>query len=167
MKSRAVYVCSACGFDSARWLGRCPQCEGWNSFDERPMHVTARPSRSNAPASAAAPVALGEIGSAGVERLRAGMPEFDAVLGGGVVRGSLTLVGGPPGAGKSTLLLQIAQRLAASGEVVYVCGEESAGQVKLRAERTLCAGDEALFIYPETNLRAVLDRLERDRKSVV
>jgi DNA repair protein RadA/Sms len=161
MKSRAVYVCSACGFESARWLGRCPQCEGWNSFDEQPMRVTARPSRSNAPAPAAAPVALGEIGSAGVERLRAGMPEFDAVLGGGVVRGSLTLVGGPPGAGKSTLLLQIAQRLAAGGEVVYVCGEESAGQVKLRAERTLLAGDEALFIYPETNLRAVLDRLER------
>ncbi len=164
MKSHAVYVCSACGFESARWLGRCPQCEGWNSFDERPVLVTPRSGRASRPAapSAAEPVALHEIGSAGIERLRVGMPEFDAVLGGGLVRGSLTLVGGPPGAGKSTLLLQIAQRVARAGEVIYVCGEESAAQVKLRAERTLAAhGGESLFIYPETNLRAVLDRLER------
>ncbi len=103
-----------------------------------------------------------EIGSAGIERLSVAMPEFDAVLGGGVVRGSLTLVGGPPGAGKSTLLLQIAARLADRGDVVYVCGEESAAQVKLRAERTL-AGSVAprLLVYPETNLRAVLEHLER------
>jgi DNA repair protein RadA/Sms len=107
---------------------------------------------------------LHEIGSAGVSRLRMGMPEFDAVLGGGTVPGSLTLVGGPPGAGKSTLMLQIAARLAREGEVVYVCGEESAAQVKLRADRTL-AGEAAaaLLVYPETNLRAVLDRLERQR----
>jgi DNA repair protein RadA/Sms len=107
---------------------------------------------------------LHEIGSAGVSRLRMGMPEFDAVLGGGTVPGSLTLVGGPPGAGKSTLMLQIAARLAHDGEVVYVCGEESAAQVKLRADRTL-AGEAAaaLLVYPETNLRAVLDRLERQR----
>jgi len=164
MKSHSVYFCSACGFESARWLGRCPQCEGWNSFDERPVRVTPRSGRSAKPAapSAAEPVALHEIGSAGIERLRVGMPEFDAVLGGGLVRGSLTLVGGPPGAGKSTLLLQIAQRVARAGEVIYVCGEESAAQVKLRAERTLAShGGESLFIYPETNLRAVLDRLER------
>ncbi len=91
-----------------------------------------------------------------------GMPEFDAVLGGGTVPGSLTLVGGPPGAGKSTLLLQIAARLAQSGDVIYVCGEESAAQVKLRADRTLPAGTPAsLRVYSETNLRAVLDHLER------
>jgi len=107
---------------------------------------------------------LHEIGSAGITRLRMGMPEFDAVLGGGTVPGSLTLVGGPPGAGKSTLMLQIAARLARDGEVVYVCGEESAAQVKLRADRTLAAQTAtALLVYPETNLRAVLDRLERQR----
>ena len=107
---------------------------------------------------------LREIGSGGVTRLLMGMPEFDAVLGGGTVPGSLTLVGGPPGAGKSTLMLQIAARLAGNGEVVYVCGEESAAQVKLRADRTLASGaDPALLVYPETNLRAVLDRLERQR----
>jgi DNA repair protein RadA/Sms len=89
------------------------------------------------------------------------MPEFDAVVGGGIVPGSLTLVGGPPGAGKSTLMLQIAARLSRHGEVVYVCGEESAAQVKLRAERTLTPLDAALLVYPETNLRAALDELER------
>ena len=167
-KRRAVYFCSACGFESPQWLGRCPQCEAWNSFDERPFNVAARPSRSASlrGVQTAAPIALHEIGSAGVARVRVGMPEFDAVLGGGIVPGSLTLVGGPPGAGKSTLLLQIAARLARQGEVVYVCGEESAGQVKLRAERTLSfdggmtVGDN-LMVYAETNLRAVLDRLER------
>ncbi len=110
------------------------------------------------------PVPLREIDGAKLARLRVDMPEFDAVLGGGLVPGSLTLVGGPPGAGKSTLLLQIAARLAASGEVVYVCGEESAAQVKLRSERLhdLARGDNArLLVLAETNLRAVLDVLER------
>jgi DNA repair protein RadA/Sms len=100
------------------------------------------------------------------------MPEFDSLLGGGIVPGSVTLVGGPPGAGKSTLLLQIAAQLARRGEVVYVCGEESAAQVKLRAERVLCAessfdrlrmtsGQGGITVFPETNLRVVLDELER------
>ncbi len=163
-KARNVYFCSACGFESARWLGRCPQCAAWNSFDERAFAVAQRAGTDRRASSSqrTEPLALREIGAAGVERLRIGMPEFDAVVGGGIVRGSLTLIGGPPGAGKSTLLLQIAARLARNGEVVYVCGEESAAQVRLRADRTLPAelrGD--LFVYPETNLRAVLDRLER------
>jgi DNA repair protein RadA/Sms len=164
-KPRSVYSCSACGFESARWLGRCPQCEGWNSFDERPFTVAPRSARERpAAAQSATSLPLHEIGSAGITRLRMGMPEFDAVLGGGTVPGSLTLVGGPPGAGKSTLMLQIAARLARGGEVVYVCGEESAAQVKLRADRTLAAeAPAALFVYPETNLRAVLDSLERRR----
>lgn len=89
------------------------------------------------------------------------MPEFDAAIGGGVVPGSLTLVGGPPGAGKSTLLLQIAAHLARRGDVVYVCGEESAGQVKLRADRIIRDAQDRLFVLPETNLRAALERLER------
>lgn len=110
-------------------------------------------------------MALHEIDSAGIARIRVGMPEFDAALGGGIVPGSLTLVGGPPGAGKSTLLLQIASRLAQQGDVVYVCGEESAAQVKLRAERVLVGASSfdklRMTVYPETNLRSVLDRLEK------
>lgn len=164
-KSRSSYFCSACGFESTRWLGRCPQCEAWNSFDERPFTVAPGAARGRpAAAQSATPLPLHEIGPSAVTRLRMGMPEFDAVLGGGIVPGSLTLVGGPPGAGKSTLMLQIAARLAGGGEVVYVCGEESAAQVKLRADRTLSSPTApALLVYPETNLRAVLDRLERQR----
>ena len=163
-KARAIFFCSACGFESSRWLGRCPQCEAWNSFDERPLLAGPKSNRVPRPAAApsAEPTALREIGSAAVARLRVGMAEFDAVIGGGIVPGSLTLVGGPPGAGKSTLLLQIAALLATHGEVMYVCGEESAAQVRLRADRTIGPEpDRALFVYPETNLRAVLDRLER------
>ena len=164
-KAQSVYFCSACGFESPRWLGRCPQCQAWNSFDERPFAVAPRGARTKpATAQSTAPLPLHEIGSSGVTRLLMGMPEFDAVLGGGIVPGSLTLVGGPPGAGKSTLMLQIAARLAHNGEVVYVCGEESAAQIKLRADRTLASSaGPALLVYPETNLRAVLDRLERQR----
>lgn len=157
-KARSVYSCSACGFEAPRWLGRCPGCNAWNSFDERPF--TVKPARTAARRSAAAePMVLGEVDEAKLVRLRTGMAEFDAALGGGIVPGSLTLVGGPPGAGKSTLLLQVAQRLTHAGEVVYVCGEESAAQVKLRAQRLQI--DAPILVYPETNLRAVLDQLER------
>ncbi|MBV8489621.1 MAG: DNA repair protein RadA [Candidatus Eremiobacteraeota bacterium] len=165
-KTRSVFFCSACGFESPRWLGRCPQCEAWNSFDQRPIAVPAGKAAraaSREGAATAAPVALGEIGEERLARLRVGMPEFDAVLGGGLVPGSLTLIGGPPGAGKSTLLLQIAARLSGTGETVYVCGEESAAQVKLRAARLRV--DAPLLVFPETNLRAVLDELAR-RKPV-
>ncbi len=160
-KSRSVYFCSACGFESTRWLGRCPSCNAWNSFDQRPFAVAgARSSAARAAGGSAGvePVPLSEIAGERLVRLSAEMPEFDAVLGGGVVPGSVTLVGGPPGAGKSTLLLQIAARLARQGEVVYVCGEESAAQVALRARRL--GIDSPLIVYPETNLRAVLDRLQ-------
>ncbi|HTU83076.1 MAG TPA: DNA repair protein RadA [Candidatus Acidoferrales bacterium] len=158
-KSRSVFFCSACGLESPRWLGRCPQCQAWNSFDERPIAVAAsRAPRTAQRAGAAAPLRLEEIGEERLARRLVGMPEFDALLGGGLVPGSLTLVGGPPGAGKSTLLLQIAARLSSAGETIYVCGEESAAQVKLRAQRLKLGGD--LTVYPETNLRAVLATLE-------
>jgi DNA repair protein RadA/Sms len=160
-KARSVFFCSACGLESPRWLGRCPQCQAWNSFDQRPIAVATGKAARAVARSAAAPsaaIALPDIGDERLTRLRVGMPEFDAVLGGGIVPGSLILIGGPPGAGKSTLLLQIATRLCALGETIYVCGEESAAQVKLRAARL---GVEApLLVYPETNLRAVLDSLE-------
>jgi DNA repair protein RadA/Sms len=161
-KARSVYFCSACGFESARWLGRCPQCEAWNSFDERPMRVAPARAAATAPLRAnGGPVPLREVDEAHVRRTRTGMREFDAVLGGGIVPGSLTLIGGPPGAGKSTLLLQIAAMLT-NGPVVYVCGEESAAQVKLRAQRlALEDARNDLLIFAETNLRAVLDHLEK------
>ncbi|MHB8144031.1 MAG: DNA repair protein RadA [Vulcanimicrobiaceae bacterium] len=175
-KARSVFFCSACGFESPRWLGRCPQCDAWNSFDQTPMRVASgRPSSAAATlGSAAEPVRLRDIDGSRVTRERTGMTEFDAVLGGGIVPGSLVLIGGPPGAGKSTLVLQMAARLCGRGAgVVYVCGEESAAQLKMRASRLSLGEDPALrqarggdgfgdvLVYAETNLRAVLERLER------
>jgi DNA repair protein RadA/Sms len=114
----------------------------------------------------AAPIRLGDVSSGRVARLSSGIAEFDTLLGGGIVPGSLVLLGGPPGAGKSTLLLQIAARLAGErGPVVYICGEESAAQTKLRAER-LGASDE-LLLFAETNLRAILDALETLRPRIL
>ncbi len=160
-KARSVYFCSGCGFESPRWLGRCPQCRAWNSFDERPIRVVAARSAAVAPLrTAAGPISLNDVDDARLERMRTGLHEFDGVLGGGIVPGSLTLIGGPPGAGKSTLLLQIAAMLE-SGPVIYVCGEESAAQVKLRAHRLGLVNSEHLLVFPETNLRNVLDQIEK------
>ncbi len=137
----------------------------------------ARAKGSAAPLRArSGPIALHQVDEARLQRIRTGLHEFDAVLGGGIVPGSLTLIGGPPGAGKSTLLLQIAAMLSASthqdGAVVYVCGEESAAQVKLRARRVLAAGGAGgaindILIFPETNLRAVIDALEAEEVAVL
>jgi DNA repair protein RadA/Sms len=125
--------------------------------------VAARPAASAPLRSDAGPISLADVDEARLERTCTGLREFDAVLGGGIVPGSLTLIGGPPGAGKSTLLLQIASTLP--GPVVYVCGEESAAQVKLRAQRLNCAPE--LLLFPETNLRSVLDHLEKLSPSVL
>jgi DNA repair protein RadA/Sms len=166
-KARTVFTCSACGHASARWLGRCPQCDAWNSFVEgaapAPSRRGAASTRSN---GALTPVRLAEIETVRTERRRSGIREFDALLGGGVVAGSLVLLGGPPGAGKSTLLLQIADSLRGGGaNVLYVCGEESAAQTKLRAARVGASDD--LLVFPETNLRAILDVCEQHRPDVL
>ncbi len=158
-KARSVFFCNACGFESPRWLGRCPQCEAWNSFDERPFAVATTKKSAPARLAASAPIRLDQIDGARVARVRTGMREFDNVVGGGIVPGSLTLIGGPPGAGKSTVRLQIAARLADVGTVVYVCGEESGAPVKLRAARLNL--DAPILVHAETNLRAVLDELEK------
>ncbi len=164
-KARSVFFCSACGHESLRWLGRCPACEAWNTFAEAPAALPRGKGAAAARAAAAplsAPVRLGDVPQGRVARRSSGMPEFDALLGGGIVPGSVVLLGGAPGAGKSTLLLQLAARLAAdAGPVVYVCGEESAAQTKLRAAR-LGASDE-LLLFAETNLRAILAALETVR----
>lgn len=124
------------------------------------MRVAPSRSRGNSPV-ASGPIPLREVDRSASTRSSTGLREFDAVLGGGIVPGSVTLIGGPPGAGKSTLLLQIAANLAgAQGPVVYVCGEESAAQVRLRAER-LGLSERDIFVFPETNLRVVLDAMEK------
>jgi DNA repair protein RadA/Sms len=161
-KSRAAFFCSACGHESLRWLGRCPACDAWNTFAEAPAAPKGKALPRGPARPGAAPVRLGDVSSGRVARIPSGIDEFDVLLGGGIVPGSLVLLGGPPGAGKSTLLLQVAANLAASGgPVVYVCGEESAAQTKLRADRLGASAD--LLLFAETDLRAILDALESIR----
>src|SRR5215203_4762599 len=144
-KVRTVYVCSECGQESAKWSGRCPECSAWNTFVERTAHAAtpamgrARPaSNGNAPP----PVRMSELTGEEYPRQLTGISEFDRVLGGGVVPGSMILIGGDPGVGKSTLVAQVAAQIA-TGErtVLYVSGEESAHQIKLRSRRLGISGN--------------------------
>jgi DNA repair protein RadA/Sms len=165
MASRStVFVCTQCGHESAKWHGRCPGCEEWNTLvEEKPVAAAASPRRS---ARALSPIALADVQAPAVHRLRTGIGEFDRVLGGGLVPGSLVLIGGAPGIGKSTLTGDALGRLAGAGHrVLYVSGEESAAQVKLRAERL---GADALRvpIVAETDLDLVEATLEAERPDV-
>jgi DNA repair protein RadA/Sms len=162
--AKTVFTCSGCGRREAKWLGHCPDCGAWDSFvEERVVEPAGRggSGNTNTPAgaggAAARPVALSEVVSSAAERFASGIAELDLVLGGGIVPGSLVLVGGEPGIGKSTLLLQVLDRVAASGRsVLLVCGEESAAQVKMRAER-ICADPGGIQVLAETELETVLE----------
>lgn len=156
--ARPAYRCTECGADVARWVGRCPECRAWGSIDHT---VLARPLKrvaAGAPSSPARPIAEVDLRSA---RARpTGVGELDRVLGGGLVPGAVVLLAGEPGVGKSTLLLEVAHRCATSGRrSLYVTGEESAGQVRLRAERTGALHEE-LYLAAESDLAAVLGHLD-------
>ena len=164
------YVCSGCGHESAKWHGRCPGCEEWSTLVEeaRPAPVAAAGggSRIAARGKALTPVPLAEVEAPRVARLRTGIGELDRVLGGGLVPGSLVLLGGSPGIGKSTIVTSALGNLVAAGsKVLYVSGEESAAQVRLRAERL---GEAALRvpIVAETDLEAVVATIEAERPDV-
>ncbi len=150
--ARTSYVCQTCGFVSPRWVGKCPGCEGWNTFVEE---VVPRVPRSRRPLTAGkragAPVAIGDVDAIPERRSSCGVPELDRVLGGGVVPGSVVLVGGDPGIGKSTLMLQMASALRRQ-TTLYITGEESVRQIKLRAERLSGDAPERLLLLAETNL---------------
>ncbi|NDY42478.1 DNA repair protein RadA [Dissulfurirhabdus thermomarina] len=151
---RTVYVCQSCGHTSPKWLGRCPGCEAWHSFAEERAERPGR-GRSAGPGPRAAPRPLAEVAASREGRLATGMAEMDRVLGGGLVDGALVLLGGEPGIGKSTLLLQVLRNLAGAGRtVLYVSGEESAAQIRLRAER-LGEIPPGLWVVAETDLAAV------------
>jgi DNA repair protein RadA/Sms len=160
-RSATVYACTACGHESPRWHGRCPGCGEWNTLAEE---TRARPAAAGSGTPRALrPVRLGEVETPEIDRLSTGIGELDRVLGGGLVPGSLVLIGGSPGIGKSTLTTGALGNLAAAGRrVLYVSGEESAAQVKLRAQR-LGSGALAVPIVAETNLEAVLATLEAER----
>jgi DNA repair protein RadA/Sms len=161
-KVRTVFACQACGFESSKWLGRCPDCGEWNSFvEERPAAVPAPgKGRPGLPEMGSRPKPYDVVDGAEESRLPSGIGEFDRVLGGGIVPGSMVLIGGEPGIGKSTLLLQVAHLMARhGGPVLYVSGEESERQIKLRGERLGIAGG-ALLLLGETSLERILEHVE-------
>jgi DNA repair protein RadA/Sms len=165
VKSITKYVCQSCGYVSPRWVGKCPNCGEWNTFvEEAPTPLKA--ARKSGVASKIAPVRMNEIEGEETPRIRTGLGEFDRVLGGGIVPGSLLLLGGDPGIGKSTLMMQVALQLRES-VVLYVTGEESVRQIKLRAERLQAAGAPNILLLAETNLDLILDVIERGEPDMV
>ncbi|MBQ1411002.1 MAG: DNA repair protein RadA [Oscillospiraceae bacterium] len=156
MKTKTVYYCTNCGNETAQWLGKCPACGAWNTLTEH-IEAPAKPQRqASAPRQQSRrPKPLSQIVSGTEQRFATGLGELDRVLGGGAVKGSLVLVGGAPGIGKSTLLLQICRVLCRSQKVLYVSGEESESQLKMRAER-LGIDEDALLIYAETEMDEIL-----------
>ncbi|HEX9873516.1 MAG TPA: DNA repair protein RadA [Deferrimonas sp.] len=164
MRQKTVYTCQQCGHQSPKWMGKCPDCNQWNTLTEETVAVVKGKGRAVALAAAAVPCRLSEVTITEEDRIRCGIREFDRVLGGGVVPGSLTLIGGDPGIGKSTLLLQSIARLAGVGPALYVTAEESTRQVKLRGQRLGVAAQD-LFLLAETSLEAILERVKELRPS--
>jgi len=157
-----TFICQSCGFQSRKWLGKCPECGEWNSLvEERVVNTKKGAGRNGFRLREPKAVAYTEIESQDDVRVSSGVTEFDRVLGGGIVPGTLVLLGGDPGIGKSTLLLQVADKLSATGVIVlYVSGEESERQIKLRGER-LRVDAPNLLLLPETNLENILREIER------
>ena len=171
-----AFFCKECGYESAKWSGQCPSCKAWNTFVEEPVvkeknvkgivNIIAK-YHETAGVKKAAPVRLSSVTAADTDRIKTDICELDRVLGGGIVEGSLVLVGGDPGIGKSTLLLQMCYNLAKNGNsVLYISGEESLGQIKLRAQRVGEASDN-LMVLCETSLDTIENVLENVKPQIV
>lgn len=162
-----AFFCQNCGYESAKWQGQCPACHEWNTFTEEPVAKITGSAAVKKAAAEIRPVRLSEIQTDESQRISSGMEELDRVLGGGIVAGSLMLVGGDPGIGKSTLLLQVCHNLTGTGhKVLYVSGEESVQQIKLRAKRIGDFKDD-LMLLCETNLELVRSVIEKIRPEIV
>lgn len=159
-KKKSTFICEACGYHSPKYLGRCPNCSNWASFVEEVEVAEVKNARVSLTGEKTKPVKLNQVTSSTVDRTKTDMEEFNRVLGGGVVPGSLVLIGGDPGIGKSTLLLQVSTQLASKGTVLYVSGEESAEQIKLRSER-LGDIDNEFYLYAETNMQSIRAEIEK------
>lgn len=167
-KNRTKFVCSNCGAETVRWMGRCPQCGSWNTLEETVEEVLPKQLRTtHGVVSGKRPQKLSEVNLENHERMQLAMPEVDRPLGGGVVPGSVILWGGEPGIGKSTLILQVCHAMAKAGwSVLYASGEESEAQIKMRAER-LGAADDDLFVYSGGNLDAIVSEAEKEKPSML
>ncbi|MBO5091548.1 MAG: DNA repair protein RadA [Clostridia bacterium] len=166
MKEKKVYVCESCDYQSPKWMGQCPSCKKWNTFVEetyQPVTV-AKNQRTSVISDMSEPVLFGEMEMPKYIRVKTGTSELDRVLGGGIVKGSVVLLAGEPGIGKSTLLMQICSQL--SERVLYVSGEESKGQLKLRGERLEING-EGVYFLTETNVDSVLNHAEKLKPEIV
>ncbi len=162
-KSKSAFVCQSCGFSSPRWLGKCPDCSSWNSFVEEEISLGARASAAHQE-----PILLNSVKSQKEDRAAIGIAELDRVLGGGVVRGSVILIGGDPGIGKSTISLQLCHQLAENGKkILYVSGEESVQQTKLRADRLYDKPAENLYIVNATDMDAIIAFIKKFLPDVV
>lgn len=166
-KATSAFFCQNCGYESSKWMGQCPACHEWNSFvEERVTKATSSSSGKIRPA-VKAPVAIDEIKGEKEDRFKTNIEEFDRVLGGGIVPGSLTLVGGDPGIGKSTLLLQVCKELSDSGkEVLYISGEESLTQIKMRADRIGKFADK-FKLLTEVNLDNIAETVKKEKPDIV
>lgn len=167
-KNRTKYVCSNCGAETVRWMGRCPQCGSWNTLEETVEEIVPKQLRTtHEVVSSKRPQKLSEVNLENHERMQLAMPEVDRPLGGGVVPGSVILWGGEPGIGKSTLILQVCHAMAKAGRsVLYASGEESEAQIKMRAER-LGASDDNLLVYSGGNLDAIVSEAEIEKPSML
>ncbi|HEY0142397.1 MAG TPA: DNA repair protein RadA [Thermoanaerobaculia bacterium] len=157
-KKSIIYSCTDCGAQASKWLGRCPECNAWNSYAQEELAPPA--GKATGLSAATAPQPIGAIDADVAPRISTNLPSLDRVLGGGLVIGGVTLVGGEPGIGKSTLLLQAAQELATHGTVLYVSGEESPRQIAMRARR-LGTMSENIRVYTETSVERILAEIEK------
>ncbi len=164
-KTKNVFECMACGYESPKWMGKCPSCGAWNQMEEKLIHKETKGRGTlgkQEPEKSSRPVKLNNVKKTFTPRTLTKSGEFDRVLGGGIVNGSLILIGGDPGIGKSTILLQTALTLSEEHEVLYVSGEESLEQIKLRADRLEESSDN-LNVYCETNLYHIHDEIKKSK----
>ena len=158
MKAKTIFVCNECGYESAKWMGKCPACNSWNTFFEEKLSTKVESGKREKKIQEA-PKPLNSFVGQDAQRTSTGYAELDRVLGGGLVKGSLVLVGGEPGIGKSTLILQLCDKVKGEGKVLYVSGEESAEQIKLRADRLNIKNDDILFLG-ETDIDIIDQNIE-------
>ncbi|MGN0452934.1 MAG: DNA repair protein RadA [Ruminococcus sp.] len=165
-KVKSVFVCSECGYESPKWYGKCPSCGEWNTMNEETVTKTTVSTSAVRSASYSKPVSITEISTTDEHRYKTNISELDRVLGGGIVKGSLILLGGDPGIGKSTILLQICRQLCHKLKILYVSGEESKRQLKLRAAR-LNAESENLLVLTETDAQTIAEVIRNEKPDMV